>query len=514
MPSDRDRMLREQAAAQRGELDADYAESARRLEEAYADAMDDLDPYMRDATFAMVGAGARETAGAVLSKWEGVVDVRTPGVYFRGRSGLYGPHVNVMGVRTVPAQVTLPRVHPRYKRKDVAPGLAVGVPSARVRGLDIHPREGRQYKKADVINLPVPARIRGPRVNVRGPRFYTRGYVPRTKPLKVTVHVERAPQVAIRSAGGLPLDLLIAGRRIATSREMKNLRELRALKRAFEEDMAYFQRVLRSEMVGLSDRALGVASRGALNSLLANYGAVDVADLRGIGIAWRDIDPRAVRRIIDYTSNPELRRRMGYYAEEGGALIDSLIIMGVTRGWGPMRTAHMISKYIGSVPFSAALRQVATAQMYAYRGATREIFQANSVSNGGVIKGWIWWAQLDNTTCGSCVVMHGTEHTVDEILNDHHRGRCVMLPKTLTYAEIGITGVSEPSWEIEDGETWFRRQPGSDQMKILGRQVWTSWRQGGVRLSDLTSTYEDPVFGTMRRQATMSEIKRRRRRST
>ncbi|MFA5154641.1 MAG: hypothetical protein WC554_19000, partial [Clostridia bacterium] len=41
-----------------------------------------------------------------------------------------------------------------------------------------------------------------------------------------------------------------------------------------------------------------------------------------------------------------------------------------------------------------------------------------------IVKGWVWMSTLDDVCCMSCVVMHGTMHTNDEVMDDHYNGHC------------------------------------------------------------------------------------------
>lgn len=99
--------------------------------------------------------------------------------------------------------------------------------------------------------------------------------------------------------------------------------------------------------------------------------------------------------------------------------------------------------------------------------------------------------------CPSCISMHGTRHTNDEILNDHHRGRCVA---------IGIVTGSRWADEMETGEQWFARQPDSVQRGIMGKGMHAAYKAGDIDFGKLSTTYNDPVYGEMRRAATLKEL--------
>lgn len=97
--------------------------------------------------------------------------------------------------------------------------------------------------------------------------------------------------------------------------------------------------------------------------------------------------------------------------------------------------------------------------------------------------------------------MHGTMHSVDEVLNDHDAGRCTMLPIVPLAAKLGI-----PEPELGDSEVWLRAQPEKVQREILGKGVYEGMQQGRWGLRDLTTTYESRTYGTMRRAPTLEML--------
>ena len=94
-----------------------------------------------------------------------------------------------------------------------------------------------------------------------------------------------------------------------------------------------------------------------------------------------------------------------------------------------------------------------------------------------------------------------------------HNGRCVnmpivhncaMIPETVSYRDLGFDVDSEQIGPVEgDGQRWFEQQPEGVQKKMMGAGAFDEWKAGNVKLADFSTTYHDPVYGTMRRQATL-----------
>jgi len=191
------------------------------------------------------------------------------------------------------------------------------------------------------------------------------------------------------------------------------------------------------------------------------------------------------------------------FLKEDGALFDRLkmlapthaadladkLIEGIALGYNPAKTAKLFERVMGG-GLTDALRMTRTSQLYAYREATR----ANYIANDDVVQGWIWWAELDNNTCMSCVAQHGSIHPLDETLNDHHNGRCAMLP---------YLGDNKPE---KGGEDWFSNLSEAQQKQMMGIEKWKAWKDGKFKLGQLSADHQDDVYGAMKSEASLKDL--------
>ena len=182
------------------------------------------------------------------------------------------------------------------------------------------------------------------------------------------------------------------------------------------------------------------------------------------------------------------KRLMGLAGENAGKVANS-ILEGIGLGYNPRKVAGLITKELGG-GLTDALRMARTSHLYAYREATR----ANYIANDDVVKGWIWWAELDGETCMSCVAMHGTIHGLDETLDDHHNGRCAMLP---------YLGDNAPE---ATGKDWFERQDEATQKAMMGNEKFEAWKSGKFEFGQLSSTHTDDVYGEMRGETPLKDL--------
>lgn len=171
--------------------------------------------------------------------------------------------------------------------------------------------------------------------------------------------------------------------------------------------------------------------------------------------------------------------------------VASAIQTGVGLGRNPRRIAASVTQALGQ-GLSNALRLVRTAQLYAYREASR----AGYAANPAIVSGWYWQATLDARTCLSCISKHGTLHPITETLNDHHNGRCAMLP--------AVRGLPSPI--ATDGETWFRAQSPAEQLRMMGPGKLAAWQAGRFEFAALAKTHADDVYGPMWTETPLKEL--------
>lgn len=99
--------------------------------------------------------------------------------------------------------------------------------------------------------------------------------------------------------------------------------------------------------------------------------------------------------------------------------------------------------------------------------------------------------------CISCWSQHGSVHPVNEILDDHHRGRCVPVP---------IVRGTRWADEFETGPARFEQLSADRQRRIMGPGMHSAWRAGAVNWRDFSRSYQDNVFGEMLRAASLREL--------
>ena len=279
-------------------------------------------------------------------------------------------------------------------------------------------------------------------------------------------------------------------------RRAMQLAQLQALRQQVVDELARFGVVADNELSLLTRQSIEMALNHSNEMVQAYFTSPQARQALTASLVM--LAPDQVETLVGFLSQ-DSPLHDALTAQLGTAVADRMadrLIDGMVRGFNPVKTAQIVRAELG-VGLSWAISTVRTANMWAYREATR----ANYVANSNVVSGWRWHATLDRRTCPSCLNMHGTLHSLNQTLNGHHLCRCAMIPELSLAKSLGI---DLP--EIEPGENWFRQQDEETQRDILGPGMLAAWRAGAVTFDKLSHEYENNVYGTMLRTATMKEL--------
>lgn len=275
-----------------------------------------------------------------------------------------------------------------------------------------------------------------------------------------------------------------------TEAQIIRLSQYKTLMLAIQEELKRYGGFLETEISVAAQAALKMGVNDGVAMIRAQMIASGLPE--DVITQIKALNPAALETIVGFLDkNGALYQRLAqspiYTAEQ----VAKKIIEGVGLGRNPATIAGEINRALG-MGLTDALRMMRTVQIYSYREANR----ASYIANSDVVEGWVWYAELDSETCSSCIAMHGTVHNLDETLNDHHNGRCAMLPLT-----IGSKNPVEVS-----GEDWFKDLSESEQKSIMGEGKWEAWNDGKFDFSALSQEHADDVYGNMRSETPLKDL--------
>lgn len=273
-----------------------------------------------------------------------------------------------------------------------------------------------------------------------------------------------------------------------TPRRLSRVAEFAQFLDTTRTEMDSFAVILRDVMEDLQASSITAGTQSAAQMVRAGSGRL--ANI--VMDRWVTPDPEMLRALINYVDSEAMRAKFAAFGANASQSLSDAMLALTAQGKGARSIADMLTAW-DRVPYAWAENMARTVQQYSYRQATSLNYRANS----DVVEGWVWYTALDDRVCPSCLAMHGTFHSNDEILNGHHQCRCVQIPK--------VTG-SRWADEMETGEQWFARQPDSVQRGIMGKGMHAAYKAGDIDFGKLSTTYNDPVYGEMRRAATLKEL--------
>lgn len=247
----------------------------------------------------------------------------------------------------------------------------------------------------------------------------------------------------------------------------------------------------------LKTEVRGASTNAARSGLTAGALLLATALADSLGVAVKDlpadalnsIQPDALSFLADYLKAlaPKIDSLSNYHSVQ----IAEGILDRVALGQNPRVIATWITDAYG-MGLTDSMRMTRTAQLYSYRQANNAV----QVANGELLEGVVWCAELDDRVCMSCVALHGQVFPVGTLADDHHNGRCAMLP--------WVKG--EPNPIEQDGADWFTSQSETTQKSMMGTTKWQAWQDGKFELNQISGTYQDDVFGEMRGEVSLKDL--------
>lgn len=273
-----------------------------------------------------------------------------------------------------------------------------------------------------------------------------------------------------------------------TRGQVMRLSRYKKLKEQLEKELTLYQGFLGVELQTVARDSISLSALHA--DRLIEQAAIDA----GVAVALSEAaDTNAIISLLGFLE-PEsaLYKRLSVYGAVNAARIADLLLEGVGLGYGADKIAGLIRTQGLGMGLTDALRMVRTVGIYSYRESTRY----NYARNGNIVTGWVWHsARIPGRTCMSCIAKHGSEHSLDETLNDHHNGLCAMLPMVR-----GRNPVSE------NGAAWFGNQSENVQRQMMRGSKFDAWKAGKFSIADMSKAIYNDVFGEMFTETPLKDL--------
>jgi SPP1 gp7 family putative phage head morphogenesis protein len=282
----------------------------------------------------------------------------------------------------------------------------------------------------------------------------------------------------------LQLEAQVAELEEPTKAQIWRLDRMKAIQAQAEQEMMRYAQFADGTISAGQRESIAAGERDSFELLRAYYPAGS-----DIPISFAAMPRAAVEAMVGTLADGSpIMELLTAAVEDAAQDFAETMVSGLAAGWNPRRLARELRGKFG-MGLTRSMRIARTEQLRAYRTASDEQYRQS-----GVVVQKERMATADDRVCMACVVLDGKRYPIDEPMDDHVQGRCVFVPITKTYAQMGIDA-PEPDFTRQKGEDWFRAQDEATQRRMMGDAKWEAWQEGQFALADIPKLTENRTWG-------------------
>lgn len=271
------------------------------------------------------------------------------------------------------------------------------------------------------------------------------------------------------------------------ARAERVLQALAATQAALDDLAAQTGTTITTSLPGLTGQAAEWEAR-----LIATQMPHQAGSVAALTVRFDRLDRAALDWVVARTTE-QVNARLWPLTADATTAMNTALIRGVAVGENPRRMASLMTKMVEGAfngGLTRALNLARTEMLDAHRNAT----YGQRLANAGILQGWEWCAELGPRTCASCLAKHGTRYPAEVPgPEDHQQGRCVAVPVTLSWRDMGYD-LDEPASPMPDARAWFDSQPEAVQLKIMGPARLDLLQSGRIGWEDLSTLRTTPEW--------------------
>ena len=176
------------------------------------------------------------------------------------------------------------------------------------------------------------------------------------------------------------------------------------------------------------------------------------------------------------------------------------MVQGISLGEGPRTVARRVRK-VADIGRQRAETIARTEMIRSAREAQRQLYTQNPA-----VQGYRRQATQDSRVCLACLALSGTLHKTDEIMPSHPNCRCVMIPATMSWAEItGDDSIPDTRPPVATPEKILAGLSDADKLAIMGPARFEMYKNGKPLL-DMVQVKQDKDWGPTTRVLPLKDI--------
>ena len=209
-----------------------------------------------------------------------------------------------------------------------------------------------------------------------------------------------------------------------------------------------------------------------------------------VAIALTQPDSAALRAFAGFASDGSpLSDLFASIANDQPQVMRNILSSAIGTGENPRAIIGQIRRTTG-IPAARAETIARTEMIRASREAQRLMYE-----DAPSVTGFQRQAAQDQRVCLACLALSGTKQPTNEILPSHPNCRCVMVPVTLSWAEItGDPSIPDTRAEAAGPQELLDGLDDAEKMLVFGPKRWALY-QAGTPLDQMVEVVNDPTWG-------------------
>jgi len=209
-----------------------------------------------------------------------------------------------------------------------------------------------------------------------------------------------------------------------------------------------------------------------------------------LGTSWTSLPDEALQAFVGFAGDGSpLAVLFDSIPQVTTDAMQMALVQGISLGEGPRTVARRVRK-AADIGRQRAETIARTEMIRASREAQRQLYTENPS-----VTGYRRQATQDARVCLACLALSGTLQATDTIMPSHPNCRCVMIPATLSWAEItGDSSIPDTRPELATPERILAGLTDAEKMAIMGPARFELYKNGKPLL-DMVQVKQDKDWG-------------------
>ena len=220
-----------------------------------------------------------------------------------------------------------------------------------------------------------------------------------------------------------------------------------------------------------------------------------------IGTSWTNLPDEQLQAFVGFAGDGSpLAELFNKIPQVTTNAMEMALVQGISLGEGPRTVARRVRR-AADIGRQRAETIARTEMIRSAREAQRQLYTQNPA-----VQGYRRQATQDSRVCLACLALSGTLYATDEIMPSHVNCRCVMVPATMSWAEItGDSSIPDTRPPVATPEKILAGLSDADKLAIMGPARFEMYKNGKPLL-DMVQVKQDKDWGPTTRVLPLKDI--------